>query len=133
MIGADGKLLLLRANLSPPAPKLAQTATPILTAMFRSAVEYYGSSIRKDATTNSGNYICQGTPRPLGYYAQQRSRWRLLSLYDGQAVMVLDTTCSNKPTEMGKQARPYQRRGGTSRCDPCYQGHGRQYRNHMRH
>lgn len=61
--------------------------------------EYYGSSIRKDATTNSGNYIVKELRAPLGYYVNEEPM-EVTFAYDGQAIMVLDSTCANKPTEM---------------------------------
>ena len=61
--------------------------------------EYYGSSIRKDATTNSGNYIVKELRAPLGYYVNEEPM-EVTFAYDGQAIMVLDNTCANKPTEM---------------------------------
>ena len=61
--------------------------------------EQYGSSIRKDATTNSGNYIVKELRAPLGYYVNEEPM-EVTFTYDGQAVMVLDNTCANKPTEM---------------------------------
>uniref|UniRef100_UPI00402684DE SpaA isopeptide-forming pilin-related protein n=1 Tax=Gemmiger formicilis TaxID=745368 RepID=UPI00402684DE len=59
----------------------------------------YGSSIRKDATTNSGNYIVKELRAPLGYYVNEEPM-EVTFTYDGQTVMVLDNTCSNKPTEI---------------------------------
>ena len=50
---------------------------------------------------NSGadNYIVKELRAPLGYYVNEEPM-EVTFTYDGQAVMVLDNTCANKPTEM---------------------------------
>ena len=75
-----------RANWSPPAPKPAQTATTYFDCDIPIRGEYYGSSIRKDATTNSGNYIVKELRAPLGYYVNEEPM-EVTFTYDGQAIM----------------------------------------------
>lgn len=50
---------------------------------------------------NSGadNYIVKELRAPLGYYVNEEPM-EVTFTYDGQAIMVLDNTCANKPTEM---------------------------------
>ena len=61
--------------------------------------EQYGSSTHKDATTNSGKYIVKEIRAPLGYYVNEKPM-EVTFTYDGQAVQVLESTCTDKPTEM---------------------------------
>ncbi len=68
--------------------------------------EYYGSSTHKDATTNSGNYIVKEIRAPLGYYVNEKPM-EVTFTYDGEALMVLDNTCANKPTEMFVSKRDF--------------------------
>ena len=61
--------------------------------------EQYGSSTHKDAATNSGKYIAKEIRAPLGYYVNE-DPMEVTFTYDGQAVQVLESTCTDKPTEM---------------------------------
>ena len=61
--------------------------------------EWYGQSDRLDASTNSGNYFIRELRAPLGYYLND-AEMDVTFTYDGEMLQVLDSTCSNKPTEM---------------------------------
>mgnify|MGYP005980458717 CR=1 FL=1 len=61
--------------------------------------EQYGSSTHKDVATNSGKYIAKEIRAPLGYYVNEEPM-EVTFTYDGQAVQVLESTCTDKPTEM---------------------------------
>ena len=61
--------------------------------------EQYGSSTHKDAATNRGKYIVREIRAPLGYYVNEEPM-EVTFTYDGEAVQVLESTCTNKPTEM---------------------------------
>ena len=76
----DGKLLFASGELVATSPETGADGYTYFDCDIPIRGEYYGSSIRKDATTNSGMEVT--------------------FTYDGQAIMVLDNTCSNKPTEM---------------------------------
>ena len=96
---ADGKLLFAAGELVATSPETGADGYTYFDCDIPIRGEYYGSSIRKDATTNSGNYIVKELRAPLGYYVNEEPM-EVTFTYDGQAVMVLDNTCSNKPTEM---------------------------------
>ncbi|SKA87206.1 hypothetical protein SAMN02745178_01702 [Gemmiger formicilis] len=95
----DGKLLFAAGELVATSPETGADSYTYFDCDVPIRGEYYGSSIRKDATTNSGNYIVKELRAPLGYYVNEEPM-EVTFTYDGQAVMVLDNTCSNKPTEM---------------------------------
>ena len=95
----DGKLLFAAGELVATSPETGADGYTYFDCDVPIRGEYYGSSIRKDATTNSGNYIVKELRAPLGYYVNEEPM-EVTFTYDGQAVMVLDNTCSNKPTEM---------------------------------
>ena len=95
----DGKLLFAAGELVATSPETGADGYTYFDCDIPIRGEYYGSSIRKDATTNSGNYIVKELRAPLGYYVNEEPM-EVNFTYDGQAVMVLDNTCSNKPTEM---------------------------------
>ena len=95
----DGKLLFAAGELVATSPETGADGYTYFDCDIPIRGEYYGSSIRKDATTNSGNYIVKELRAPLGYYVNEEPM-EVTFTYDGQAVMVLDNTCSNKPTEM---------------------------------
>ena len=61
--------------------------------------ENYGSSTHKDNTTNSGKYFVKEIRAPLGYYVNEEPM-EVAFTYDGEAVQVLESTCTDKPTEM---------------------------------
>lgn len=95
----DGKLLFAAGELVATSPETGADGYTYFDCDIPIRGEYYGSSIRKDATTNSGNYIVKELRAPLGYYVNEEPM-EVTFTYDGQAVMVLDNTCANKPTEM---------------------------------
>ena len=94
----DGKLLFAAGELVATSPETSADGYTYFDCDVPIRGEYYGS-IRKDATTNSGNYIVKELRAPLGYYVNEEPM-EVTFTYDGQAVMVLDNTCANKPTEM---------------------------------
>ena len=96
---ADGKLLFAAGELIATSPETGADGYTYFDCDIPIRGEYYGSGICKDATTNSGNYIVKELRAPLGYYVNEEPM-EVTFTYDGQAVMVLDNTCSNKPTEM---------------------------------
>ena len=95
----DGKLLFAAGELVATSPETGADGYTYFDCDIPIRGEYYGSSIRKDATTNSGNYIVKELRAPLGYYVNEEPM-EVTFTYDGQATMVLDNTCANKPTEM---------------------------------
>ena len=95
----DGKLLFAAGELVATSPETGADGYTYFDCEIPIRGEYYGSSIRKDATTNSGNYIVKELRAPLGYYVNEEPM-EVTFTYDGQAIMVLDNTCANKPTEM---------------------------------
>ena len=96
---ADGSLVFAAGELVATSPETNADGTTYFDCDIPIRGEQYGSSIRKDATTNSGNYIVKELRAPLGYYVNEEPM-EVTFTYDGQAIMVLDNTCSNKPTEM---------------------------------
>lgn len=96
---ADGSLVFAAGELVATSPETNADGTTYFDCDIPIRGEQYGSSIRKDATTNSGNYIVKELRAPLGYYVNEEPM-EVTFTYDGQAVMVLDNTCANKPTEM---------------------------------
>ena len=96
---ADGNLVFAAGELVATSPETNADGTTYFDCDIPIRGEQYGSSIRKDATTNSGNYIVKELRAPLGYYVNEEPM-EVTFTYDGQTVMVLDNTCANKPTEM---------------------------------
>ena len=96
---ADGGLVFAAGELVATSPETNADGTTYFDCDIPIRGEQYGSSIRKDATTNSGNYIVKELRAPLGYYVNEEPM-EVTFTYDGQAIMVLDNTCSNKPTEI---------------------------------
>ena len=96
---ADGSLVFAAGELVATSPETNADGTTYFDCNIPIRGEQYGSSIRNDATTNSGNYIVKELRAPLGYYVNEEPM-EVTFTYDGQAIMVLDNTCSNKPTEM---------------------------------
>ena len=96
---ADGSLVFAAGELVATSPETNADGTTYFDCDIPIRGEQYGSSIRKDATTNSGNYIVKELRAPLGYYVNEEPM-EVTFTYDGQTVMVLDNTCSNKPTEI---------------------------------
>ena len=95
----DGGLVFAAGELVATSPETNADGTTYFDCDIPIRGEQYGSSIRKDAATNSGNYIVKELRAPLGYYVNEEPM-EVTFTYDGQAVMVLDNTCSNKPTEI---------------------------------
>lgn len=91
----DGKLLFAAGELVATSPETGADGHTYFDCDIPIRGEYYGSSIRKDATTNSGNYIVKELRAPLGYYVNEEPM-EVTFAYDGQAIMVLDNTCANK-------------------------------------
>lgn len=96
---ADGKLLFVAGELVATSPESNADGYTYFDCDIPIRGEYYGSSTRKDATTNSGRYFVKEIRAPLGYYVNQKPM-EVTFTYDGEALMVLDNTCANKPTEM---------------------------------
>ena len=96
---ADGSLVFEAGELVATSPETNADGTTYFDCDIPIRGEQYGSSIRKDATTNSGNYIVKELRAPLGYYVNEEPM-EVTFTYDGQAIMVLDNTYANKPTEM---------------------------------
>ena len=96
---ADGSLVFAAGELVATSPETNADGITYFDCDIPIRGEQYGSSIRKDATTNSGNYIVKELRAPLGYYVNEEPM-EVTFTYDGQTVMVLDNTCSNKPTEI---------------------------------
>lgn len=96
---ADGSLVFAAGELVATSPETNADGTTYFDCDIPIRGEQYGSSIRNDATTNSGNYIVKELRAPLGYYVNEEPM-EVTFTYDGQTVMVLDNTCSNKPTEI---------------------------------
>ena len=96
---ADGSLVFAAGELVATSPETNADGYTYFTCDIPIRGEQYGSSIRKDATTNSGNYIVKELRAPLGYYVNEEPM-EVTFTYDGQTVMVLDNTCANKPTEI---------------------------------
>ena len=95
----DGKLLFAAGELVATSPETGADGYTYFDCDIPIRGEYYGSSIRKDATTNSGKYIVREIRAPLGYYVNKEPM-EVTFTYDGQAVQVLESTCTDKPTEM---------------------------------
>ena len=96
---ADGKLLFRAGELVATSPVTNADGYTYFATDIPIRGEYYGQSSHKDATTNSGNYIVKELRAPLGYYVNEEPM-EVTFTYDGEALMVLDNTCANKPTEM---------------------------------
>ena len=96
---ADGKLLFAAGELVATSPETSADGYTYFDCDIPVRGEYYGTSTHKDATTNSGNYIVKELRAPLGYYVNEEPM-EVTFTYDGEALMVLDNTCANTPTEM---------------------------------
>ena len=95
----DGKLLFGAGELVATSPVTNADGYTYFETDIPIRGEYYGQSNHKDATTNSGNYIVKELRAPLGYYLNTEPM-EVTFTYDSEAIMVLDNTCANKPTEM---------------------------------
>ena len=96
---ADGRLVFAAGELVATGPETNADGYTYFTCDIPIRGEQYGSSTHKDAATNSGQYVVKEIRAPLGYYVNEEPM-EVTFTYDGQTVMVLDNTCSNKPTEI---------------------------------
>ena len=96
---ADGGLVFAAGELVATSPETNADGTTYFDCDIPIRGEQYGSSTHKDAATNSGKYIVREIRAPLGYYVNEEPM-EITFTYDGQAVQVLESTCTNKPTEM---------------------------------
>jgi len=96
---ADGSLVFAAGELVATSPETNADGTTYFDCDIPIRGEQYGSSTHKDAATNSGKYIIEEIRAPLGYYVNEEPM-EVTFTYDGQAVQVLESTCTDKPTEM---------------------------------
>ena len=96
---ADGKLVFAAGDLVATSPETNADGYTYFDCDIPIRGEQYGISTHKDATTNSGNYIVKEIRAPLGYYVNEEPL-EVVFTYDGQVVQVLESTCTDKPTEM---------------------------------
>ena len=96
---ADGSLVFAAGELVATSPETNADGYTYFTCDIPIRGEQYGSSTHKDAATNSGKYIVREIRAPLGYYVNEEPM-EVTFTYDGEAVQVLESTCTNKPTEM---------------------------------
>ena len=96
---ADGSLVFAAGELVATSPETNADGYTYFTCDIPIRGEQYGSSTHKDAVTNSGKYIVKELRAPLGYYVNEEPL-KVTFTYDGQAVQVLESTCTDKPTEM---------------------------------
>ena len=96
---ADGSLVFAAGELVATSPETNADGYTYFTCDIPIRGEQYGSSTHKDAATNSGKYIVKEIRAPLGYYVNEEPM-EVTFTYDGQAVQVLESTCTDKPTEM---------------------------------
>ena len=96
---ADGSLVFAAGELVATSPETNADGYTYFDCDIPIRGEQYGSSTHKDATTNSGKYIVKELRAPLGYYVNE-DPMEVSFIYDGQAVQVLESTCTDKPTEM---------------------------------
>ena len=96
---ADGSLVFAAGELVATSPETNADGYTYFTCDIPIRGEQYGSSTHKDAATNSGKYIVKEIRAPLGYYVNEEPL-KVTFTYDGQAVQVLESTCTDKPTEM---------------------------------
>ena len=96
---ADGSLVFEAGELVATSPETNADGTTYFDCDIPIRGEQYGNSTHKDATTNSGKYIVKEIRAPLGYYVNEEPM-EVTFTYDGEAVQVLESTCTDKPTEM---------------------------------
>ena len=96
---ADGNLVFVAGELVATSPETNADGATYFTCDIPIRGEQYGSSTHKDAATNSGKYIVKEIRAPLGYYVNEEPM-EVTFTYDGEAVQVLESTCTDKPTEM---------------------------------
>ena len=95
----DGSLVFAAGELVATSPETNADGITYFDCDIPIRGEQYGSSTHKDAATNSGKYIVKEIRAPLGYYVNEEPI-EVTFTYDGQAVQVLESTCTDKPTEM---------------------------------
>ena len=96
---ADGSLVFAAGELVATSPETNADGYTYFDCDIPIRGEKYGSSTHKDAATNSGKYLVKEIRAPLGYYVNEEPT-EVTFTYDGQAVQVLESTCTDKPTEM---------------------------------
>ncbi len=96
---ADGSLVFAAGELVATSPETNADGYTYFTCDIPIRGEQYGSSTHKDAATNSGKYIIEEIRAPLGYYVNEEPM-EVTFTYDGEAVQVLESTCTDTPTEM---------------------------------
>ena len=96
---ADGSLVFAAGELVATSPETNADGHTYFDCDIPIRGEKYGSSTHKDNTTNSGKYIVKEIRAPLGYYVNE-APMEVTFTYDGQVVQVLESTCTDKPTEM---------------------------------
>ena len=96
---ADGNLVFAAGERVATSPETNADGYTYFTCDIPIRGEQYGSSTHKDAVTNSGKYIVKELRAPLGYYVNEELM-EVTFTYDGEAVQVLESTCTDKPTEM---------------------------------
>ena len=96
---ADGSLVFAAGELVATSPETNADGTTYFDCDIPIRGEQYGNSTHKDAATNSGKYIVKEIRAPLGHYVNEEPM-EVTFTYDGQAVQVLESTCTDKPTEM---------------------------------
>ena len=96
---ADGNRVFAAGELVATSPETNADGTTYFDCDIPIRGENYGSSTHKDNTTNSGKYFVKEIRAPLGYYVNEEPM-EVTFTYDGQVVQVLESTCTDKPTEM---------------------------------
>ena len=96
---ADGSLVFAAGDLVATSPETNADGITYFDCDIPIRGKKYGSSTHKDAATNSGKYIVKEIRAPLGYYVNEEPM-EVTFTYDGQAVQVLESTCTDKATEM---------------------------------
>ena len=96
---ADGNRVFAAGELVATSPETNADGYTYFDCDIPIRGEQYGSSTHKDAATNSGKYIIEEIRAPLGYYVNEEPM-KVSFTYDGQAMQVLESTCTDKPTEM---------------------------------
>ena len=95
---ADGSLVFAAGELVATSPETNADGYTYFDCDIPIRGEQYGGT-HKDATANSGKYIVKEIRAPLGYYVNEEPM-EVTFTYDGEAVQVLESTCTDKPTEM---------------------------------
>ena len=96
---ADGSLVFAAGDLVATSPETNADGYTYFDCDIPIRGEQYGSSTHKNAATNSGKYIAKEIRAPLGYYVNE-DPMEVTFTYDGEAVQVLESTCTDKPSEL---------------------------------